>query len=249
MKPNITKGLKIMTHLLLAVQKTRALVIIACLVCVSGLAQAEERQVSVSATGEIAALPDIAIVQGRIVSQEKTAKQALLRAQEKLSRLIDYAVAQGLSTDDVHAAQVQVSPQWRYPKNKPRQISGYQGHAEFTLTLRELALLSSLYGGLVDAGANDLRPTTFEFSAREALELKAIAQAVAKAQRKADAALMPLKEKTGEVLSVNVDTQWHRPQPRLMRMEMASDAKGAAPKVNVGKQTITANVSVSFAID
>jgi len=238
-----------MGHFLMAVRKTRALSIIACLLCVSGLVQAEARQVSVSANGEIAALPDIALVQGRIVSQEKTAKQALLIAQEKLSDLIDFAVAQGLVSEDVHAAQVQVSPQWHYPKNKPRQISGYQGHAEFTITLRELALLSSLYGGLVDAGANDLRPTQFEFSEREALELQAITQAVSRAQRKANAALMPLQEKTGEVLSINVDTQWHRPQPRLMRMEMASDAKGAAPKVNVGKQTITANVSVSFAID
>jgi len=233
----------------MVLQKTRTLVMITCLLCVSGLAQAAERQVSVSAKGEVAALPDIAIVQGRIVSQAKTAKLALLSAQERLSDVIDYAVAEGLASDDVHAAQVQVSPQWHYPKNKPRQISGYQGHAEFTLTLRELGLLSSVYGGLVEAGANDLRPTTFEFSEREALELKAIAQAVAKAQRKADAALKPLNEKTGEVLSVNVDTQWHRPQPRLMRMEMASDAKGAAPKVNLGKQTITANVSVSFAID
>lgn len=230
-------------------QRTRVLVLMACVLCLSVTVQAEERQVSVSATGDVAALPDIALVQGRIVSQEKTAKQALLAAQEKLSKLIDYAVQQGVSSEDVHAAQVQVSPQWHYPKNKPRQISGYQGHAEFTITLRELELLSPLYVGLVDAGANDLRPTRFEFSDREALELKAIALAVAKAQRKANAALQPLKERTGEVVSVNVDTQWHRPQPRLMRMEMASDAKSAAPKVNVGNQTITANVSVSFAID
>lgn len=238
-----------MTHILTIIGKTSLLTAIVCVLSLSGAVQAETRQVSVSATGEIAALPDIALVQGRIVSQEKTAKQALLVAQEKLSSLIDYAVQQGLASEDVHAAQVQVSPQWHYPKNKPRQISGYQGHAEFTITLRELAILSPLYAGLVDAGANDLRPTRFEFSEREALELKAIAQAVAKAQRKANAALQPLKEKTAEVLSVNVDTQWHRPQPRLMRMEMASDAQAAAPKVNVGKQTITANVSVSFAID
>lgn len=238
-----------MTHFLTSLQNTRTLALLACLLCFSAGSQAGERQVSVSASGEIAALPDIAIVQGRIVSQEKTAKRALLSAQEKLSRLIDYAVANGLTTEDVHAAQVQVSPQWHYPKNKPRQISGYQGHAEFTITLRELAALSSLYTGLVEAGANDLRPTTFEFSERESLELKAIAQAVAKAQRKATAALKPLQEEVAEVISVNVDTQWHRPQPRLMRMEMASDAKSAAPKVNVGKQTITANVSVVFAID
>jgi len=238
-----------MTHILTVMNKAGLLTTLLCVLSLSGMAQAETRQVSVSATGEVAAMPDIAIVQGRIVSQEKSAKAALLRAQEKLSDLIDYAVAQGLKSEDVHAAQVQVSPQWHYPKNKPRQISGYQGHAELTITLRELPLLSSLYGGLVDAGANDLRPTRFEFSEREALELQAIAQAVSKAQRKADAALKSLKEKTGEVISVSVDTQWHRPQPRLMRMEMAADAKAAAPKVNVGKQTITANVSASFAID
>ena len=211
---------------------------------------ANDRQVSVSASGQVAAMPDIAIVKGRIVSQEKSAKQAMKVAHKKLTALIDYTLAQGVASKDVNAAQVLVTPQWHYPKNKPRVISGYQGHAEFTIKLRQLEQLSPLYAGLVDAGANDLRPTQFDFSQREQLELKAIEQAMLKAQRKAKTAVSALQEKVGEVQSINIDTHWQQPQPRMMRMEMASDRGAAkANKVNVGHQTITANVSVVFSID
>jgi uncharacterized protein YggE len=229
------------------------LIVLVCLLSLWSLAQAKGAppQVSSSARGEVMANPDIAIVSGRVEVLEDSAEKAVRKAQKQLDRLVEYLLDRGVKSKDLQAAQVLVSPQWHYQRDKPRQLSGYKAHANFTAKLREISKLSSLYGGLVKSGATTLQPTQFDFSNRDELELRAIAKAVKMAKRKAQAGLEPLDQDVGEVLVLNVDTRWQAPSPLVitaMKRESAA-MSSPAPRVNVGQHSIEATVSATFLID
>lgn len=202
-------------------------------------------QVSSSATGQVEAMPDIAIMSGQVLVEGSSPEQAVTEAQQKLDSVIRYVKGQGIAAEDLHAAQVLVRPVWSYPKDKPRELTGYQAYADFSAIVRDVSKLSVLYGGLVKAGASELSPTRFDFSLREDLELQAITNAVEMARKKAEAALKPLNQSVGDVLSLNVDTHWQQPVYKVASMAMRAEA-APAPEVNVGNQTIQASVSVTF---
>lgn len=202
-------------------------------------------QVSSSATGQVEAMPDIAIMSGQVLVEGSSPEQAVTEAQQKLDSVIRYVKGQGIAAEDLHAAQVLVRPVWSYPKDKPRELTGYQAYADFSAIVRDVSKLSVLYGGLVKAGASELSPTRFDFSLREDLELQAITNAVEMARKKAEAALKPLNQSVGDVLSLNVDTHWQQPVYKVASMAMRAEV-AAAPEVNVGNQTIQASVSVTF---
>ncbi|MBR9910367.1 MAG: SIMPL domain-containing protein [Gammaproteobacteria bacterium] len=238
-------------------QKARLLIFIALAgALVAGLAHADSqpeqlRLISSSATGTVEATPDIAIMSGRIIEESQEAEEAIRLAQRKLDTVIRYLKQQRINPDDIRAAQVLVAPKWHYPRNQPRQLSGYEASANFTIKLRDVGLLAGLYSGLINAGAGELQPTQFDFSNRDALELDAIAAAVQRAREKALAALRPLGNKVGEVQNLNINTHW-QPAPIMRReavamMGVASDA-GAA-EVNIGNHTIEAQVNASFRIE
>lgn len=210
---------------------------------------AEPAQVSSRAQGVIEAQPDIAIVSGRVTVQNETPDDAVDGARRKLDSIIKALKKGGVATNDLQAAEILVNPQYHYPRDKPRQLSGYQASASFTAKLRDIAKLSSLYGVLFKAGATELQPTQFDFSDRETLELQAIAKAVALAKRKAQAGLKPLGQSVGDVLLLNVDTRWHQPpMHKGARMAMMAESDSSAPQVNVGNRRIEATVSTTFAI-
>ncbi len=210
---------------------------------------AEQSQVSSSAKGVVEAQPDIAIVNGRVAVQQDTPDEAVESTRRKLDSIIKALKKSGINSDDLQAAEILVNPQYHYPRDKPRQLNGYQASATFTAKLRDISKLSSLYGVLFKAGATELQPTQFDFNDRETLELQAIAKAVELAKRKAQAGLKPLGQKVGDVLLLNVDTRWHQPPMyKGARMEMMSAADSSAPQVNVGNRRIEATVSTTFAI-
>lgn len=216
----------------------------------SSVLAGESHQVTTSANGEIMAVPDIAVVSGRVTVEAKKAKDATREAQKRLEKVIQFVRQQGVENDDLNAATVQVHPKWHYPRNKPREIVGYQAQAMFSVTLRDIDQLGSLYAGLPEAGASTLDQTRYEFSNREELELQAIAVATKKAKARAQAAVSALQENLGDVINLQVNTNWH--QAPMMRMErtmaMSSDAS-SAPELNVGKHKINASITATFAID
>ncbi|WP_243760613.1 SIMPL domain-containing protein [Pseudomaricurvus hydrocarbonicus] len=224
--------------------------VLMCLVCVSVYAD-KIPQVSSSATGVVEAIPDIAVVNGQVQSLGATAEGAVTEARSKLDSVITYLKRQGIQSEHLQAAQVLVNPEWSYPRDKPRELTGYRAVGSFTAKLQDISKLSGVYGGLIAAGATELGSTRFDFSLREDLELQAITKAVELAKKKAEAGLKPLNQTVGEVLSMEVGTQWQQP-PVYKSVNMAMRAEASSPvppQVNVGQQTIEATVSVTFEVD
>lgn len=206
--------------------------------------------VSVSAVGLVEAVPDIAIIKGRVLEQNESADEAVKNAQIKLDIVINYLKNKGLIEEDIQAARVLVNHQWFYPRNKPKELVGFEASADFTAKVRSIEVLSSLYGGLVQAGVSELQPTTFDFSNRDELELQAIANAVVRAEKKAQAGLTPLGKQAGDIITLNINTSWQQPPVfRQERAVMMSAQMDSGPQLNVGNHTVEASVNATFEVD
>lgn len=234
--------------------RARSVVCLSLFVWLLGCSQAghsEPRQVTTSASGEVMAVPDMAVVSGSVEVEADTAREATQLAQKRLEQVIQFVRKQGVDNKDLNAATVQVHPRWHYPRNRQPEVVGYQARAGFNIKLRDLSGLGELYAGLPEAGATRLDDTDFDFSQREALELEAIAKAVRNAQARARAAVEALGGRLGQAVNVQVNTQWQQPPMQrtyMMAAKMESDAAGA-PELNPGDHTLSATATVSFAID
>ncbi|MYM62609.1 SIMPL domain-containing protein [Pseudomaricurvus sp. HS19] len=223
------------------------------LVGISGCNQAERvapvAQASASGSGEVSAAPDMAVISGAVIANADQPDAALGAVRQQLDSLINAVLAQQVEKKDLQAAQVTVTPQWHYPRDGKRELTGYEARAGFSLTLRDLEQLPAVYSVLAQAGVAQLQAPQFDFSNRDELELQAIGRAVEHARRKVVAGLDPLQAGLGDVQQLNVDTQWQRPMMKTavsaVLMEAAADRE---PRLNVGEQTITATVQVVFAI-
>jgi uncharacterized protein YggE len=225
--------------------------ILAFIMCVTfvGFVQADDSPsniVSSNAVGEIESVPDIVIVSGRVSAVENNAERAITLAQDNLDSLIRLVKNQKIPSSNLQAASVMVQPQWRYPKNKAREITGYQAYSPFTIRLHQIEKLSSLYVGLSGVGISEINQISFDFSDRQELELKAIKKAVVIAQNKAQAAASAVGQQIGSAKNIQINTRWNQPVMSRARTAMMAESDAVAPQINVGSHKLSATVQVDF---
>src|SRR5262245_5738481 len=118
-----------------------------------GAAMADEPErprISVSGTGKISAAPDIADINIGIVTQGKTAREALAANSEVMNRLHQVLKQQGVAAKDIQTSQVSVSPRYSEPTpNHPPNVAftpkivGYEVTNSVSVTARDIPKLGS----------------------------------------------------------------------------------------------------------
>ena len=206
-----------------------------------------ERTINTSATGSATATPDQASFSASIEAEHADAGQAMVEAQRNLDRVVQALTKLDLPKEDYQAAEITINPTWEYPRSKPRKLVGYSASARFSVVLKDLKKLPSIYSAMSQLGVTGLSAPVFGYSNKQQLENEAIANAVEISRQKATAALRPLGNKPGDVVRLDVNTQWRQPAVfKAERMSVMADAQ--EPAVHVGEHTISASVSVVFEV-
>lgn len=206
------------------------------------------RMLTVTGTGEVSAVPDVAVISSGVESRGQTARAALDDNSKAVAALIAAAKKAGLAESDIATSGFSVQPLFAdqpHPKDGGLPaIAGYQVSNRVTLTLRDISKVGSLLDQLVSVGSNRIDGITFLVSdaniRRDAARTAAVADARRKAETLADAAGVGI----GKVLTI--DEGDSRAAPRPM-MRMAADSFAAVP-VEAGSTTLSADVEVRFQI-
>ena len=104
-----------------------------------------ERHVSVSATGSVAADPDMATISTGVVVEADTAKEALARNSTVMAKLIDGLKALGIAPKDIQTTAVNVEPRYVQAKDgRPATINGYRVVNQVRLTVRDVKRLGEI---------------------------------------------------------------------------------------------------------
>ena len=200
--------------------------------------------IQVSATGQVEAEPDQALVRVAVVATGEDATTARDRLAENVSTLRDALREAGIGDDQIRTAYFDLSQRHeRTPDGG--EPTGYQATQAFEITLSNVSRTGEIIDVAVNNGANRVEGIEFTLADETRRELRAdalrqaLTNARADAETLADASNLAI---TGyEVLSTGEGgfTPY--------RAELATaEAADAATSVEPGPVTVTASVSVTY---
>ncbi len=216
-----------------------------------------EKTISVSGHGKVSVPPNVADISVGVVSQAKTAREALSANSEKMEALQQVLKERGVAAKDVQTTNINVSPRYSQPPpHNPQnpvhefvpQIVGYDVANSVSVTARDLAKLGALLDAVVTAGANQMHGISFRVDEPGAILDAARKKAMADAKKKAELMAGEAGVVVGFPISIR-DEAASFPQPQFAPM-MAGRAMNmmAAPSVPVaaGEQELSVTVHVVY---
>ena len=213
----------------------------------SGMAAeaSEKRTVSVTGLGIAKARPDTASISIGVVSEGRTAKEALDKNTASMSRVIVELKGQKVDPKDIQTTNFTVRPKFQHFKDgKPPAIIGYRVVNSVRIMVRELKLLGAILDQAVSLGSNEINGIQFTVRDAASLEDEARKLAMANARHKADLYAAAGNAKLGKVLVISEDFITRPPRPEFGRAAMS--AKAAPVPIEPGEHRVQARVHVSW---
>jgi uncharacterized protein len=199
--------------------------------------------ISVSGEATVSVPPDLALVEGGVTSEAKTAREASDANNAAMGKVLQALKGAGIEAKDVQTSRLSLQPQSAPNRSGPPAIVSYRASNRVTIRVRDVTKVANVIDTLVAAGANDIGGINFMVSQASKLLDEAREQAVADARRKAEIYAKAAGVTLGAPLSISEEGS---PGPMPFR-KMAAGMAAAAP-VAQGEETLAVMVSVSWAI-
>lgn len=215
---------------------------------VEGTGQAPEPAfVEVSGTGSVDVEPDLARIAFAVETRAETASDAAAENADLMTQVLEALRAAGFPSLELETFGYQLRPEYVMTENRARTIEGYSVVNNVRATVSDVGAIGSVIDTAIAAGANRVAYIAFEASDTEAARERALAQAVEAARAQARTLAESLGHELGRALEVRGGAD--RPFPRTMEMGAMRMAAEAVPTpIEPGAQTVTANVTVRFAL-
>lgn len=198
------------------------------------------KTISVAGTGSVTTVPNRASFSFGVVSQGKTATQALAANATDMRNVIAALVAAGVARADIQTQGISLSA--RTTENG-ETILGYTASNSVSVTARDLSKAGRIVDAAVAAGANQVFGPSLTRSDSSGLYRTALRAAVADARAKAAAIAAASHVRLGRVRSV-VEQGASSPQP----LPAARGAVTSSTPIEPGTQLVQASVTVEFVI-
>lgn len=203
----------------------------------------------VSATGDVSTAPDRATVSAGVVTEGKTAREAMMANATKMNSVFEELIAAGIEKKNIQTSQLSLQPRYNYQDRQTPTIDGYEARNNVSAKSEDIQSVGAMLDALVKAGVNNIGGIEFSVdnpdealgSARE----MAIKKAKVKAQGMAEAAGVKL----GPLLNMSESNAGNPPRP-MMQARYASDSLESAPTpIAGGEQSLRVTVNLSYAIE
>ncbi|MEL6753979.1 MAG: SIMPL domain-containing protein [Pseudomonadota bacterium] len=208
-----------------------------------------ETTLSITATGEVMAEPDIAYVSTGVQSEAKTAEQAMADNRAAMNGVFEALRAAGLTDRDIQTSNFSLNPVYDYieredGRGNERVLRGYMVSNQVTAKVSDLDNLGRTLDAVVSEGGNTFNGIRFalehDTEVRDEARRSAMEQAIARAELYASAA----GYEVARIVSITEYEHSSGPQP-MMEMAMARTTDSATP-VSGGEVGYSSQVNVLF---
>ena len=199
--------------------------------------------ISVTGQAQISVPPDLALVDGGVTSEAKTAREASDANNAAMGKVLLALKGAGIDEKDVQTSRLLLQPQNAPNRTGPSAIASYRASNRVTIRVRDVTKVANVIDTLVGAGANEIGGINFMVSQASKLLDEAREKAVADARRKAEIYARAAGVTLGAPLTVSEEGNAPPMPYRKMSAGMA-----AAPQVAQGEETLSVTVNVSWAI-
>ena len=206
------------------------------------------RTLSVSATGEAEAEPDMAVMTTGVVTTGATARDALSSNNEAMGNVIDGLKALGIASRDLQTQGFSIQPRFNRSKSSRSsgpEISGFEVRNSVQVLIRDVDQLGSVIDKAASLGANQFGGVNFVVSKAETLRDAAREEAVDNARRRAETYARAAGVKLGRVLSI---AEGGSSGPVRQFRSARAMAAEAVP-IEGGSETLRVSVSVVWELE
>jgi uncharacterized protein YggE len=202
---------------------------------------------TVTASADVARAPDQLRMTAGVLTTAATAAEAMTANAARMNAVLAALKAAGVTDRDVQTTGLSLNPQYRYEQNQSPILTGYQARNSISLRTLKLADAGKLIDVAIKAGANEVQGPEFTLANPDAALDEARVAAVAKARARAELYAKAAGLKVKRIASISEGVGAPEPGPRpLMRMAMA---EAAAPPVQPGELSLSAQVTISFELE
>lgn len=200
-------------------------------------------EVSGSATVQVAA--DQAEVSFAVETRAPDASEASAANATLMTRVLAAIRGASLPGLEVETFGYSLQPQYATDDQRVRSIAGYAAFNTVRATIDDVNQVGRLIDVAIGAGANRVASIAFVASDPEPARAEALAQAVSNARAQAEVMARQLGFELGPPLEIRGGAD--RPIPYAMEAMRASQVADATP-IEAGEQSVSANVTVRFAL-
>ncbi len=213
----------------------------------SAKAEEMQRTITITGQGQVSVKPDIAIVESGVVTQAKTAADALTANTQAMQAVFATLKELGIEDKDMRTSQFSVNAIYTRPeRGEARQISGYQVSNLVSVTIRDLDRVGEVLDGVVSNGSNELRGIRFQVEKPGPLLDGAREEAVKDALRKAKIYVAAAGVALGPVITINEHGGGGGPQPMFARAMAMEDS---SVPIAAGEQTLSTSVTLVIGLE
>lgn len=206
---------------------------------------------TVSADGKSTRVPDLAVFSAGVVSEGKTASEALAANAAAMNRVIASLKKAGIADKDVQTSQISLNPVYGQPVIGPNgqvtqepRIVGYQAGNTVTIRSRDIKGFGKVLDALVASGANQISGPSFQMADPSAANDEARMAAMKNARARADLYAKAAGLRVVRIISISEGGGYAPPMPVYAKMAMAADA--APTPISAGEVEAGASVTVQF---
>jgi len=214
-----------------------------------------ENTISVTATGEVYAAPDLALTSFSVLTEARTVDEALSENTVKMNAVIAFVKSEGVEDKDVKTTGFNIYPRYEWQEKATcippcpsgrRVLVGYEVRQTLQVKIRDMAKIGAIVQGATEQGANQVSNLQFTIDDEDELKKQAREQAIDEAKTKAKELASQLGVKLGKVVEFSEGSV----SPRYYAMEEAVMGKGGGEdlQIETGENKIAVTVTVTYEI-
>ncbi len=207
--------------------------------------------ISVSGTGTVTVMPDIAILQLGVEVTSDTVGDARDEAAEAMDRVRESLSEHDIDDDDIRTTSFNIFPQYDF-RSEQRRLIGFTVNNQVSITVREIDDAGEILDDAIRAGGDSIRVSSISFSVDdpESAMDEARVAAVADARNRAETLATAAGVSVGRPLTIT-ESGGFFPPVQLFRTEAAAlqDGGGFDTAIAPGEQDINVTVSVIFELE
>lgn len=223
---------------------------------------------SLSAEGQSRRTPDIAMFSAGVVTQGKTATEAMSDNSRRMDAVVMALKRAGIADRDIQTSAINLSPVYSNPERDAQmqarqtgrpyvppeetapRIIGYQARNTVNVRVRDLANMGRVIDTLVQVGANEINGPNFTLDDQRAALDEARAAAVAEGRQRAELYARAAGLRVARILSISEGGGYYPVQREMFVTGSAGGAPPAPPPppapVAPGELTLGTSVSMQF---
>ncbi len=232
-----------------------------------GAGIAASNTIQVSGSGEMLAVPDVAIFSFSVVSQKATVAEAQAEATTKVNAITDYIKAQKIDKKDIQTTDYSVNPQYDYQNavcpavapyaggaNTPvycppgkQVLRGYEVRQTTTIKVHDTTKAGDLLAGVGSKGSTEVSGLSFTFDDPTQVQTQARDKAIVDAKKKADVLASSLGVTLVRVVAFSESSSGNTSRATSYDAQ-TTNSKASSPEISIGQNKVINNVSITYEI-